>query len=84
MVLAENRRREPMTLNKDTLLMGLLAASGGKQVIKYDDKGKPSVMVRIPGLNLEDINSAPGSGPHPAFIVNGVVKTRFTQELTRR
>jgi hypothetical protein len=61
-------------LTKDTLLTAVLAASGGKQVIKYDDKGKPSVMVRIPRFNLEDIHADLGAGPHPAFIVNGVVK----------
>ena len=64
-------------LIKDTLLTAVLAASGGKQVIKYDDKGKPSVMVRIPRFNLEDISSALGNGPHPAFIVNGVVKNEI-------
>jgi hypothetical protein len=64
-------------LTKDTLLTAVLAASGGKQVIKYDDKGKPSVMVRIPKFNLEDINSALGSGPHPAFIVDGQVKSEI-------
>ncbi|GHV79110.1 hypothetical protein AGMMS49944_09010 [Spirochaetia bacterium] len=61
-------------LNKDTLLAGVLAASGGKQVIKYDIAGKPSVMVRIPRFNLEDISPDLGTGPHPAFVVGGVVK----------
>jgi hypothetical protein len=64
-------------LTKDTLLTAVLAASGGKQVIKYDDKGKPSVMVRIPKFNLEDISSALGSGPHPAFIVDGQEKSEI-------
>jgi hypothetical protein len=64
-------------LTKDTLLMAVLAASGGKQVIKYDDKGKPSVMVRIPKFNLESIHPDLGTGPHPAFVVNGVVKNEI-------
>ena len=63
-----------MALNKDTLLNNVLAASGGKQVIKYNANGDPSVMVRIPKFNIEDIDPSLGSGPHPAFIVNGVVK----------
>jgi hypothetical protein len=63
-----------MALNKDTLLNSVLAASGGKQVIKYNANGDPSVMVRIPRFNLEDIDPSLGSGPHPAFVVNGVVK----------
>jgi hypothetical protein len=66
-----------MSLNKDTLLSSVLAASGGKQVIKYNANGDPSVMVRIPRFNLEDIDSSLGTGPHPAFVVNGVVKSEI-------
>jgi hypothetical protein len=64
-------------LNKDTLMTAILAGSGGKQAVKYDDKGKPSVMVRIPLFNLQDIDAALGTGPHPAFIVNGEVKNEI-------
>jgi hypothetical protein len=64
-------------LNKDTLLTGLLAATGGKQVIKYNANGDPLVMVRIPKFNLEDIDPSLGTGPHPAFIVNGIVKNEI-------
>jgi hypothetical protein len=63
-----------MALNKDTLLNSVLAASGGNTVPKYNKNGDPSVMVRIPRFNLEDIDPSLGSGPHPAFVVNGVVK----------
>jgi hypothetical protein len=66
-----------MPLNKDTLLTSVLAASGGKQVIKYNVNGDPLVMVRIPRFNLEDISASLGSGPHPAFVVNGVVKSEI-------
>jgi hypothetical protein len=48
-------------LNKDTLLTSLMAASGGKLVVKYNLNGDPSVMVRIPKFNLEDIDPALGS-----------------------
>jgi hypothetical protein len=64
-------------LNKDTLLTGLMAASGGKLVVKYNANGDPSVMVRIPKFNVEDIDPALGSGPHPAFVVNGQVKNEI-------
>jgi hypothetical protein len=66
-----------MALTKDTLLMSLLAASGGKLVIKYNGNGDPLIMVRIPKFNLEDINPALGTGVHPAFIVDGVVKNEL-------
>jgi hypothetical protein len=66
-----------MPISKDTLLLGLSAASGGKLEIKYNVNGDPLVMVRIPKFNLEDIDASLGNGPHPAFIVNGVVKNEL-------
>jgi hypothetical protein len=62
-------------LSKDTLYNSVLAASG--VVVKYNVNGDPSVMVRIPRFNLEDIDPALGTGPHPAFVVNGVVKNEI-------
>jgi hypothetical protein len=50
-----------MPLNKDTLLMSILAATGGKVYVKYNANGDPSVMARIPRFNLEDIDPALGS-----------------------
>lgn len=38
--------------------------------ILTDDKGKPSVMVKIPAFKMSDVG-LPGDGWHPAFIVNG-------------
>jgi hypothetical protein len=46
-------------------------------VIKYNAHGDPLVMVRIPRFNLEDIHPDLGAGPHPAFVVNGVVKSEI-------
>jgi hypothetical protein len=66
-----------MSLNKDTLLNAVLAASGGKQVIKYNVNGDPCFFTRIPRFNLEDIHASLGTGPHPAFVVNGVVKSEI-------
>jgi hypothetical protein len=66
-----------MSLNKDTLLNSILAASGAKQVVKYNVNGDPCVFTRIPKFNLEDIAPSLGIGPHPAFIVNGVVKNEI-------
>ena len=56
---------------RDPLRQAVEAASGGKNTVMYDDKGYPSVMVRIPRFNLEDIDSSLGTGVHPAFIVHG-------------
>jgi hypothetical protein len=63
-----------MSLNKDTLLNAVSAASGGKQVTKYNVNGDPCFFTRIPRFNLEDIHPSLGTGPHPAFVVNGAIK----------
>jgi hypothetical protein len=39
--------------------------------ILYDDKGMPSVMVRIPKFKISDVITGGSSETHPAFIVNG-------------
>jgi hypothetical protein len=66
-----------MALNKDTLFNSVLAATGGKVYVKYNVNGDPLYMVRIPRFNLEDIDASLGSGPHPAFVVGGVVKNEI-------
>ncbi len=58
---------------KDAYRQAVEAASGGKNTVMYDDKGYPSIMVRIPRFNLEDIDASLGTGAHPAFIVHGRV-----------
>lgn len=40
--------------------------------ILYDDKGLPSVMVRIPKFKISDVITGGADSTHPAFIVNGV------------
>lgn len=59
---------------KDTYRQAVEAATGGRNTVMYDDKGNPSVMVFIPRFNLADIIDGAPASPHPAFIVNGVVK----------
>jgi hypothetical protein len=64
-----------MSLNKDTLFNAVLAA--GNMHVMYNVNGDPLYMVRIPKFNIEDIDPDLGSGVHPAFIVNGVVKNEI-------
>jgi hypothetical protein len=66
-----------MSLNKDMVLNSVLGSTGGKVIVKYNKNGDPLYMVRIPKFNLEDIDPSLGTGPHPAFIVNGVVKSEI-------
>jgi hypothetical protein len=69
--------RKKMSLNKDILLNAVLAGTGAKQIVKYNVNGDPCVFTRIPRFNLEDISPDLGTGPHPAFIVNGVIKNEI-------
>ena len=48
---------------------GNLALPPNNEIL-YDDLGNPSVMVKIPKFTYEDLG-LPGSGTHPAFIVDG-------------
>ena len=49
-------------------------ASFGKNTVLFDDQGNPSVMVVIPAFTEADVLSGGANKPHPAFIVNAVVK----------
>jgi len=62
---------------KDSLRQSVEMASGGKNTVMYDDKGNPSIMVCIPKFNLSDVIDGAPNKPHPAFIVNGVVKSEI-------
>lgn len=59
---------------KDNYRAAVEAATGGKNTVMYDDKGYPCIMVAIPRFNLSDVIDGAPATPHPAFIVNGVVK----------
>lgn len=62
---------------KDSLRQAVEAASGGLCTVVYTKKGQPVFLRRIPRFNLEDIDPSLGSGPHPAFVVGGEVKSEI-------
>jgi hypothetical protein len=62
---------------KDIYRQSIEGASGGKNTVMYDDKGAPSIMVCIPRFNLSDVIDGAPNTPHPAFIVDGVVKSEI-------
>lgn len=66
-----------LILTRDPLRAAVEAATGGNVTVMYDDKGYPSYMCRLPAFNIEDIDPALGAGVHPAFVVNGVVKSEI-------
>lgn len=62
---------------KDAYRQAVESASGGKNTVMYDDKGNPSIMVMVPRFNLSDVIDGAPNLPHPAFVVNGAVKSEI-------
>jgi len=59
---------------RDMLMAEVEALSGGRATVARDSDGNPNIMCVVPRFRLEDIDASLGTGNHPAFIVNGVVK----------
>ncbi len=59
--------------NFDLPSLALKAAFPRNSII-VDDKGLPSVMVKIPKFKMSDVITGGSSSTHPAFIVDGVEK----------
>jgi len=57
--------------NFDLVNLALKATCPGNEII-LDDKGLPSVMVRIPKFKIKDVIDGGSDSTHPAFIVNGI------------
>jgi hypothetical protein len=57
--------------NFDLVKLALKATCPGNDVL-LDDKGLPSVMVRIPKFKISDVIAGGSNSTHPAFIVNGI------------
>ena len=51
--------------------------SGKKQAIIRDNRGEPSVMIRIPKFYLDQVIDGAPHIPHPAFIVNGIERSEI-------
>lgn len=62
-----------MTSNFDALKLSVEASMPNNTVL-FDDKGLPSIMVRIPKFKISDVIPGGSTATHPAFIVNGVEK----------
>ena len=59
-----------MPANFDLSALGMKALAPGNEIL-YDDKGMPSIMVKIPKLTYAQLNMGSSTSVHPAFIVNG-------------
>ncbi len=59
-----------MANNFDLSNLALQAVCPGNEIL-YDDKGKPSIMVKIPKQSYAQLGMGASDAIHPAFIVNG-------------
>ena len=64
----------PTIFVKDDLRAAIEAATGGLCTVHYTASGQPSYFRWIPQFNLEDLGADYGTGPHPAFVVDGVTR----------
>jgi len=60
--------------NFDDLKLAVEALSGGKNTVRLDDLGMPSVVVPFPRLNYADVLTGGAQIPLPAFVVDGQTK----------
>ncbi len=58
-------------MNFDDMKLSVEALSGGKNTVKFDDMGLPSILVRIPLFFNVDIMAGGSNVPHPMFVING-------------
>lgn len=56
--------------NFDVANLALMTACPGNEIL-YDDKGMPSIMVKIPKMTWADLGIGTSTETFPAFIVNG-------------
>lgn len=59
---------------KDSYKQLVEMQTGGKNTVIFDDKGYPSVMVRIPKFYLDEVIDGAPHEIHPAFKVGGEIK----------
>lgn len=62
-----------MSKNFDALKLSVEASMPNNTVL-FDDRGMPSIMVKIPKFKISDVITGGSQSTHPAFIVNGVEK----------
>lgn len=62
--------------NFDAMKLAVESSMPNNTVL-FDDKGLPSIMVRIPKFKISDVITGGSETTHPAFIVNGVEKNEI-------
>ena len=59
-----------MPANFDLAALAVKAVAPGNEIL-FDDKGMPSVMVKIPKMTYAQLGMGASTAVHPAFIING-------------
>lgn len=59
-----------MSANFDLSALAIKGVCPGNEIL-FDDKGMPSIMVKIPKLTYAQLGMGASTAVHPAFIVNG-------------
>jgi hypothetical protein len=62
--------------NFDDFKLSVEALSGGKNTVKLDDIGMPSVMVVLPKMLTSELYTGATANVHPAFVLNSVEKAK--------
>ena len=59
-----------MSANFDLSALAIKAVCPNNEIL-YDDKGLPSIMVKIPKMTYADLGLGASTATFPAFLVNG-------------
>ena len=73
----DSKQAAPISFIKDTLRAEVEAISSGRNTVIRDKFGNPHIMVVMPRFNLQDIDASLGTGTHPAFIIDGKIKSEI-------
>lgn len=72
-----SQQAAPTVWVRDQVRANVEALTSGRNTVVRDQWDNPHIMCVIPRFNLEDIDASLGTGTHPAFIANGVVKSEI-------
>jgi len=70
-----------MATDFDDFKLAVEALSGGKNTVKLDDLGMPSVMVPLPTLTYADVMSGGTTDKLPGFLVENVEKKMYVSKF---
>lgn len=70
-----------MATNFDDFRLAVEALSGGRNTVKLDDLGMPSVMVPLPALTYADVMAGGTADKLPGFLIENVERKMFVSKF---